>query len=97
MQRTTIGMSFDPMLATLIAYGADRESAIDRLDRALRDYVILGVKNNISWLRRHHLVRIEPFDLVFGPFVVRSRLRSKSDFAEVGIELQPLLADRRAH
>ncbi len=52
MQKTEVGVSFDPMLAKLICYAADREAAIDRLDRALRDYVILGVKNNISWLRR---------------------------------------------
>jgi hypothetical protein len=38
---------------------------------------------------RHHLVRIEPLDLVFGSFVIGSRLRSKSDFSEIGIELQP--------
>lgn len=41
---------------------------------------------------RHLPIRIDPFDLVFGPFIVGSRLRSKSDFTEVGIELQPLLA-----
>jgi acetyl/propionyl-CoA carboxylase alpha subunit len=51
-QGTEIGVSFDPMLAKLICYAADRDATIDRLDRGLRDYVILGVKNNISWLRR---------------------------------------------
>ena len=40
------------MLAKLIAYGETRDAAIDRLGRALRDYVILGTKTNISWLRR---------------------------------------------
>jgi 3-methylcrotonyl-CoA carboxylase alpha subunit len=47
-----IGVKFDPMLAKLIAFGETREIAIDRLDRALRDYVILGTKTNVSWLRR---------------------------------------------
>jgi 3-methylcrotonyl-CoA carboxylase alpha subunit len=47
-----IGVKFDPMLAKLIVYGADRGECIDRLDRALRDYVILGTKTNVSWLRR---------------------------------------------
>jgi 3-methylcrotonyl-CoA carboxylase alpha subunit len=51
-QGTEIGVSFDPMLAKLICYGASRDAAIDRLERALRDYVILGTKTNISWLRR---------------------------------------------
>jgi 3-methylcrotonyl-CoA carboxylase alpha subunit len=49
---STIGVKFDPMLAKLIAYGETRDAAIDRLDRALRDYVILGTKTNVSWLRR---------------------------------------------
>ena len=47
-----VGMTFDPMLAKLICYAGTREFCIDRLDRALRDYVILGTKTNVSWLRR---------------------------------------------
>ena len=49
---STIGVKFDPMLAKLIAYGETRDAAIDRLDRGLRNYVILGTKTNVSWLRR---------------------------------------------
>jgi len=51
-QGTEIGVSFDPMLAKLICYAESRDAAIDRLDRALRDYIVLGTKTNISWLRR---------------------------------------------
>ena len=51
-QGTEIGVSFDPMLAKLICAGESRDAAIDRLQRALRDYVVLGTKTNISWLRR---------------------------------------------
>lgn len=47
-----IGVKFDPMLAKLICFAEDREAAIDRTRRALRDYVILGTKTNLSWLRR---------------------------------------------
>jgi acetyl/propionyl-CoA carboxylase alpha subunit len=47
-----IGVKFDPMLAKLICYAEDRQQCIDRLSRALRDYVILGTKTNVSWLRR---------------------------------------------
>ena len=47
-----VGVKFDPMLAKLIAFAPTRDAAIDRLDRALRDYVILGTKTNVSWLRR---------------------------------------------
>jgi 3-methylcrotonyl-CoA carboxylase alpha subunit len=47
-----IGLRFDPMLSKLIAFAETRDAAIDRLSRALRDYVILGTKTNVSWLRR---------------------------------------------
>ncbi|HVE69980.1 MAG TPA: biotin carboxylase N-terminal domain-containing protein, partial [Thermoanaerobaculia bacterium] len=47
-----IGVSFDPMLSKLICFAETRDGAIDRVARALRDYVILGTKTNVSWLRR---------------------------------------------
>ena len=47
-----VGVKFDPMLAKLICFAADRDAAIARLERALRDYTILGTKTNVSWLRR---------------------------------------------
>jgi 3-methylcrotonyl-CoA carboxylase alpha subunit len=47
-----IGVKFDPMLAKLICSGATREATVDRIVQALREYVILGTRTNISWLRR---------------------------------------------
>ena len=52
MRGTEVGVKFDPMLAKLICFAEDRDGCIDRLARALRDYVILGTKTNLSWLRR---------------------------------------------
>jgi 3-methylcrotonyl-CoA carboxylase alpha subunit len=52
MRGTEISVKFDPMLAKLIVYAEDREQCADRMARALRDYVVLGTKTNISWLRR---------------------------------------------
>lgn len=43
---------YDPMIAKVIAFGADRAEALDRLDRALADTVVLGVDTNIAFLRR---------------------------------------------
>src|SRR5437763_13166208 len=51
-QGTKIGVSFDPMLAKLVCHAPSRDACIDRLERALGDYVILGTKTNVSWLRR---------------------------------------------
>ncbi len=40
---------YDPMLAKLICWAADRTQAIERSKRALREYVIVGVKTNIPF------------------------------------------------
>jgi len=44
--------AFDPMLAKLIVTGHDRADAMQRADRALRDFVLLGCKTNTGFLRR---------------------------------------------
>ncbi|WP_423792046.1 acetyl-CoA carboxylase biotin carboxylase subunit [Methanocaldococcus indicus] len=38
---------YDSLIAKLITYGRDREEAIARMRRALKEYVIIGVKTNI--------------------------------------------------
>src|SRR6202522_2301521 len=48
----TVPMDYDPLLAKLIGYGSDREQAIARLDRALGEYFVGGIKTNISLFRR---------------------------------------------
>ncbi|WP_344374673.1 acetyl/propionyl/methylcrotonyl-CoA carboxylase subunit alpha [Agromyces tropicus] len=42
---------YDPMIAKVIAHGADRGEALERLDAALADTVLLGVETNIAFLR----------------------------------------------
>lgn len=44
--------AFDPMLAKLVIYGADRDEARARADAALRDLALLGCKTNTAFLRR---------------------------------------------
>ena len=44
-----IPIYYDPMLAKLIAYGKDRQEAINRLVRAIDDYRIEGVKNTLAF------------------------------------------------
>jgi acetyl/propionyl-CoA carboxylase alpha subunit len=51
-QGSRVGVKFDPMLAKLICFAPTRDACIDRVDRALGDYVILGTTTNVSWLRR---------------------------------------------
>jgi acetyl/propionyl-CoA carboxylase alpha subunit len=44
-------IDFDPMLAKLIVHAPDRQRAIERMSRALEDFIILGVTTNIEFLR----------------------------------------------
>ncbi|WP_197374964.1 acetyl/propionyl/methylcrotonyl-CoA carboxylase subunit alpha [Mycolicibacterium baixiangningiae] len=46
-----VGSDYDPMLAKVIAHGADRPAALRALARALAQTVVLGVDTNIEFLR----------------------------------------------
>ncbi|RMG95085.1 MAG: acetyl-CoA carboxylase biotin carboxylase subunit [Chloroflexi bacterium] len=41
---------YDPMLAKVITWGQDRDEAIRKMVRALREMIVLGVTTNISYL-----------------------------------------------
>ena len=43
-------IDFDPMLAKLVVHADDRERAIERMKRALSEFVVLGVTTNIEFL-----------------------------------------------
>jgi acetyl-CoA carboxylase biotin carboxylase subunit len=47
-----VPLDYDPMLSKLVAFGETREQAIDRMVRALGEYVIGGIKTNIGLFRR---------------------------------------------
>ena len=47
-----IGPFYDPMIAKLIVWDADRERALARMLRALAQYRVVGVANNIDFLSR---------------------------------------------
>jgi acetyl-CoA/propionyl-CoA carboxylase biotin carboxyl carrier protein len=49
---TAVPTLYDPLLAKVIAHGADRAEALSRLDRALRGLTLLGVTTNTAFLRR---------------------------------------------
>ncbi|GAB0101783.1 acetyl/propionyl/methylcrotonyl-CoA carboxylase subunit alpha [Nocardia sp. JMUB6875] len=48
---TVVGTDYDPMLSKVIAHASDRAAAIAKLDGALRDTQILGVRTNIDFAR----------------------------------------------
>jgi propionyl-CoA carboxylase alpha subunit len=45
-----ISVYYDPMIAKLVAYGADRDAAIGRLSDALDGFYVSGVQNNAAFL-----------------------------------------------
>ena len=59
IQGDEVGVHYDPMIAKLIVWGEDRQSALTRLRAALTDYHIGGVTTNVAFLRR--LAASQPF------------------------------------
>ncbi|QIS24666.1 biotin carboxylase N-terminal domain-containing protein [Nocardia terpenica] len=48
---SVIGSDYDPMLSKVIAFAPDRAEAIAKLDQALADTLVLGVRTNTDFLR----------------------------------------------
>ena len=48
---SVISIYYDPLVAKLVCWAKDRESAIARMKRALSEYKIFGVVSNISFLK----------------------------------------------
>lgn len=50
--KDVISTYYDPMIAKLITYGATREEAIELMRQALKDYRVVGLNNNLKFLKR---------------------------------------------
>jgi acetyl-CoA carboxylase biotin carboxylase subunit len=48
----TVSQFYDPLIAKLVVWGKDRNKAIIKMQHALDNYEITGIKNNISFLRK---------------------------------------------
>jgi acetyl-CoA carboxylase, biotin carboxylase subunit len=79
-----VSIYYDPLISKLAAWGRTRREAIDRLRRALDEYVIVGIKTTLPFFRE--IVRDEEFidgELDTG-FIARfNERRGKSTNAEV--------------
>lgn len=63
-----ISIYYDPMIAKLLAWGADRDEAIRRMRRALAEYEIAGVRTTIPfclWVLSHPKFLAGAFDTHF--------------------------------
>ncbi len=73
-----VSIHFDPMLSKLIAWGSDRETALRRMERALRNYRIIGLKTVVPFhiaALNHPVFRNGYFDTGF--------IENEFDFAEL--------------
>jgi acetyl-CoA carboxylase biotin carboxylase subunit len=63
-----IGVHYDPLISKLVCWSHNRESAINRMLRALNEYIIGGLTTNISFLKLiidHPSFRAGKFDINF--------------------------------
>jgi propionyl-CoA carboxylase alpha chain len=63
-----IPIYYDPMIAKLITWGKDREEAIERMKRAIDEYIITGCATTLSFCRfvmDHPAFRSGKFDTNF--------------------------------
>ncbi len=74
---------FDPMFAKIVTWDVDRNRAIRKLHRYLRDTIILGIHTNIDYLRR---ITAHP-NFLSGDYVTRF-------IADSGRELAPSLGKK---
>ncbi len=59
---------YDPMLGKLVCWAQDRESALNRSERALREFYIGGIETTIQFCRaviQHNVFRQGPYDTHF--------------------------------
>lgn len=64
----TVPMAYDSMIAKLIVWAPDREQAIERLRRALSEFVVKGITTNIGYLQQivaHPEFRSGDYDTTF--------------------------------
>jgi acetyl-CoA carboxylase, biotin carboxylase subunit len=50
-QGWTVPVFYDPLLSKLVTWGSDRAEAIARMQRALGEYQVAGIKTNLSFFR----------------------------------------------
>src|SRR5437764_4199649 len=81
----TVPIDYDPLISKLVTWGSNREEAIARMQRALREYRIEGIQSNISFfleILSHPDFRDGNFDTSFIDHWSRSRTRATRSNAE---------------
>lgn len=95
-----ITMYFDPMIAKLVTHDSDREKAIDKMLRALREYEIVGVETTIPFCifaLEHEAFRSGRFDTHFVQNYYNNRTKKEpsAEVKEVAAAVAAMLAEKR--
>ncbi len=63
-----VPIHYDPLLAKLVVWGRDRDAAIERMKRALREFTLTGIRTNIPFyvqVMRHGPFRDADYDTAY--------------------------------
>lgn len=77
----TVPLEYDPLLSKLVAVGESRAEVIARMDRALAEYEVEGIKTNIAFFRRllkHPAVAAGEIDTAFVDRALTSELSQEA-------------------
>ncbi len=102
-QGMEIPIYYDPMIAKLITYGADREEAIQKMIRAIDEYQITGVETTLPFCRfvmKHPEFTSGNFDtnfvnIYFKPQMLNQEIDHESAVLAAFISAQLIKSDRR--
>ncbi len=97
-----ISIYYDPMIAKLVCWSKDRQSAVDRMQRALSEFQISGVTTNIPFLKNilaHDKFLDGSFDINFVESEIESLLtdRNHNDDEEIKNAAAALAAIMKAN
>ena len=91
-----IPIYYDPMIAKLVVWGADRDEAITKSIEAIENYQISGVKTTLDfgkYVLKHHAFRSGNFDTNFvnkyfkDPYIVNSAMDEEESALKHAIDL----------
>lgn len=91
----TVPVHYDPMIAKLIVWGEDREHAIQRMDRALCEYIVTGIKTNVGFHRevlKHEDFQDGKYNTEFVPDMMKKERDDQDEIFTKYSELVAVLA-----
>jgi acetyl-CoA carboxylase biotin carboxylase subunit len=98
-EQAEISVFYDPMIAKLIVRASDRQQGLDRMARALQEFLILGVRTSIPlhrWLMAHPDVRSGNVDTAWLERTFSGLEPAESDLETAAVAAALLTDSRRS-